>query len=378
LADGRCIFLDAFTDPSFKSVSSAEIGFGISSAVALKSGLAKLGFLIVEVKNNVIGDLSKLEWIYECYKQLHALQPQQYDVVLVFHSLIHFPGEIKRLINHHTKRGCPILAYAHGSHWDPTDSIRAQSSPGLLLQDLSNLLTSERLLLVSKFYYDKLRTQLSTLGPLIQNRFQEVARVVGLPIDTDLIDELRDVRDYAKPHSAVHILFNHALRRPKRPDVAFSVMDKVLNKTRDCVFHITRSLHPEEPAVQSTLREVAARHPGRIMHHGTLSLKEYYKLLWDCDIQFSTAEHESFGVSTVEAMYTHNACFTPKRESYPEVTAGIGNYDDAEHLVHCLITAIQHPLYRIEVADAQQIVARKFSGLQVAANIAAVVQEFST
>jgi glycosyltransferase involved in cell wall biosynthesis len=360
------------------SVSSAEIGFGISSATALKSGLAKLGFSIVEVRNNVSSDLSKLEWIYECYKQLDALQPQQHDVVIIFHSLIHFPGEVRRLINHHTKRGCPVLAYAHGSHWDPTDSIRAQSSPGLLMQDLANLLTGERLLLVSNFYYDRLRTQLSTLGPSIQERFQKVARVVGLPIDTESIDRLETPRHQVDPGSAVHILFNHALRRPKRPDVALSVIDEVLRNAQNCMFHITRSLHPEEQSVEATLREVASRHPGRIVHHGTLSLKEYYKLLWECDIQFSTAEHESFGVSTVEAMYTHNACFTPKRESYPEVTAGIGNYDDPEDLVRCLLTAVEHSRYRMEIADAQQLVAQKFSGLNVATNISAVMKEILT
>jgi glycosyltransferase involved in cell wall biosynthesis len=234
-------------------------------------------------------------------------------------------------------------------------------------------LTCDRLLLVSQFYYDRLRTQLSMLGPLIQQRFEEVARVVGLPIDTDLIDQLKTSRDYAKPPSTVRVLFNHALRRPKRPDVALAVMDKVLSKTPDCVFHITRSFHPDELAIESTLREVATRHPGRIVHHDTLTLTEYYKLLWSSDVQFSTAEHESFGVSTVEAMYTHNACFTPRQESYPEITGGIGNYDDPEHLVRCLLTAIQDPVYRVTVADAQQMIARKFSGVQLAAKIAQLI-----
>jgi glycosyltransferase involved in cell wall biosynthesis len=292
MLDRRCIFLDTFTDPTFASVSSAEIGFGISSATALKVGLAELGFSIVEVRKNVSADLSKLNWIYECYQQVHALRPRQHDVVIIFHSLVHFPGEIRRLINHHTKHGCPILAYAHGSHWDPTDSIRSQSSPRLLLQDLANLLTSERLLLVSRFYYDKLRTHLLPLGSLIQDRFEDVARVVGLPIDTDSIDRVRPSPSRSKGDlgSAVQVLFNHALRRPKRPDIALAVMEKVLSDPQNCIFHITRSLHPEEQAVEATLRDIAARYPGRVMHHGTLSLNEYYKLLWGCDIQFSTAE----------------------------------------------------------------------------------------
>ncbi len=44
------------------------------------------------------------------------------------------------------------------------------------------------------------------------------------------------------------------------------------------------------------------------------------RLLWRADIQVSTARHETFGISTVEAMYTKNCCLLPDRASYPEIT----------------------------------------------------------
>jgi hypothetical protein len=47
--------------------------------------------------------------------------------------------------------------------------------------------------------------------------------------------------------------------------------------------------------------------------------------LWavPCDIQVSTALHESFGVATLEAMFAGNACLLPRHAVYPELCGSI-------------------------------------------------------
>ena len=46
---------------------------------------------------------------------------------------------------------------------------------------------------------------------------------------------------------------------------------------------------------------------------------EYARLLWDADVVLSTAVHEFFGVSVVEAIYCGAAPVLPDRLSYPEL-----------------------------------------------------------
>jgi glycosyltransferase involved in cell wall biosynthesis len=370
---GRILFLDTFTDPTFRSVSSPEIGFGISSSKALKRGLAKLGLEIIECSLPIQTKPDKLSWIYNCYDYLHRISPAKNDIVFIFHPLIHFPGEVRRLVNHHTKIGCPILGYAHGSHWDPTDTIRAASNPKLLFQDLANLLTCDYLLLVSEYYKKLLREELFALGPTIIDRYDKIVRVVGLPIDDDSIDKCRSLKNSKR--NVIQLLFNHALRPPKRPELALFIIDKVLEKFDNCIVDITRSFEPKT-ILESEYLRLSKKFKNRIICHGTLPLDEYYELLWKSDIQFSTASHESLGVATIEAMYTENACFTPNCLSYPEVTGGIGNYNSLEELLELIEKAILNADFRKEISKQQKQMASKYSSERIATTINHVIEQF--
>lgn len=355
----RIFFLDPYTDPTFKSISSPEIGYGISCAHAIKYGMKAANLSVIECSPAVNGEQSKLGWIYDCYKSLNRLSPKKTDIVFLFHSLIHFPGEIRRLINHHTRVGCPIIGYTHGSHWDLTDTIRSTSNPGLLFQDLANLLSFDRLLIVSEYYRELIRNELKVLGPLVIDRFDKISKVVGLPIDTVSIDNLKRESQNKASNNNVRIVFNHALRPPKRPDLALSVITKILNRLDKCTVEITRTFEPGTP-LEAEFNKLSKQFNNRIICHGTLTLPDYYKLLWDCDIQFSTASHESFGVATVEAMYTENACFTPKTLSYPEITDGIGNYNNLDELFDLIKKAAIDMQYRKTIAKSQKAKAMNF------------------
>lgn len=369
----RILFLDPYTDPTFKSISSPEIGYGISCANAIKLGMAAKKLSVIECSPTVTGELPKLDWIYECYKNLNHLSPKKEDIVFIFHSLIHFPGEIRRLVNHHTRIGCPIIGYTHGSHWDPTDTIRNTSNPGLLYQDLANLLTYDRLLLVSDYYMKLLRNELEVLGPKVLDRFDNNSHVVGLPIDTPSIDGVKPAIDNRVGKANVRIVFNHALRTPKRPDLALSVMGRILAEVENCTIEITRDFERGTP-LEAEFEKLSNQFSNRVFCYRTLPLRDYYKLLWDCDIQFSTASHESFGVATVEAMYTGNACFTPDNLSYPEITGGIGNYHNIDELTELIKAAVQNTEFRMSIAESQKNRATSFNPMKIANKIYTVIE----
>ncbi|PKO23748.1 MAG: DUF3524 domain-containing protein [Chloroflexi bacterium HGW-Chloroflexi-1] len=63
-----------------------------------------------------------------------------------------------------------------------------------------------------------------------------------------------------------------------------------------------------------------ARLGERLVHYGYAgSETEYARLLWDADVVLSTAIHEFFGVSVVEAVYCGCWPVLPNRLSYPEL-----------------------------------------------------------
>jgi glycosyltransferase involved in cell wall biosynthesis len=58
----------------------------------------------------------------------------------------------------------------------------------------------------------------------------------------------------------------------------------------------------------------------RLVHFGFANSEaDYARLLWDADVVLSTAVHEFFGVSVVEAVYCGAAPVLPDRLSYPEL-----------------------------------------------------------
>jgi glycosyltransferase involved in cell wall biosynthesis len=87
----------------------------------------------------------------------------------------------------------------------------------------------------------------------------------------------------------------------------------------------------------------------RLVHYGYAeSLADYARLLWDADIVLSTAIHEFFGVSIVEAVYCGCLPILPRRLSYPELIPSEWHdrylYDDFDGLLARLRAALADPV----------------------------------
>ncbi len=94
--------------------------------------------------------------------------------------------------------------------------------------------------------------------------------------------------------------------------------------------------------------EARVRLGGRLIHYGFAeSLADYARLLWEADIVLSTAIHEFFGVSIIEAIYCGCLPILPRRLSYPELIPPEWHelclYDDFAGLLARLRAAIAAP-----------------------------------
>lgn len=103
----------------------------------------------------------------------------------------------------------------------------------------------------------------------------------------------------------------------------------------------------------------------RVIQFGYADDDRYRKLLWQADVTFSTARHEFFGISILEAIYAHTLPILPRRLSYPELIP------EAFH-TRCLYDRRAGLLSRLRQALADPPAARR-----TAAQMAATVSRFS-
>jgi glycosyltransferase involved in cell wall biosynthesis len=227
---------------------------------------------------------------------------------------------------------------------------------------------------VSEYYKELIRDELKVLGPLIIDRFDEIAKVVYLPIDTDSIDSSKRPNKDCADKNRIRIVFNHALRPPKRPDVALSIVEIILTDCDNCTVEFTRSFE-KGTHLEKKFNQLSNRFGNRIICHNTMTLNDYYSLLWECDIQFSTASHESFGVATIEAMYTRNACFTPNALSYPEITMGVGTYNNTDELIGMIKKAVSNVEYRKQIVRSQREISLNYRAVEIVGKILKIIEE---
>ncbi|HEV7906500.1 MAG TPA: glycosyltransferase [Pseudonocardiaceae bacterium] len=321
---GRILYLDNFTaavaaDPSNRArgLPSSAIGYGITASRAIQCGLADRGWQVTRPRMPTAGPhpdrMAQMRWVVDTYAAvLDELTSHPPDLIFCFHSFAAFPVEIRRMLLD-LDLSVPVVGYTHGSHWDDTDSYRFERYPGMELADLANLHVLDRVLLVSDYMHATLRRSIGRLSDGLADEVLSKSRVVGLPLDVTTIDQYR----CATPCERTTVVFNHAPVSSKDPGRFAGVMTRIM-KRHDVDVLVTRSFTPSSPGGPEML-ELAAHFPDRVRLAGDLPLADYYRGLWQSQLQVSTARHESLGIATLEAMYTRTCCVLPKIGSYPEI-----------------------------------------------------------
>jgi glycosyltransferase involved in cell wall biosynthesis len=97
----------------------------------------------------------------------------------------------------------------------------------------------------------------------------------------------------------------------------------------------------------SSFTKALDRLANKIVHVGYTEPDEYRRLLWEAAVTVSTAHHEFFGISILEAIYCHTFPVLPHRLSYPELIPEPFHlrclYQNQGGLVERLRWALTHP-----------------------------------
>ncbi len=142
---------------------------------------------------------------------------------------------------------------------------------------------------------------------------QVESRTRVMPVGIDLHEESRRQARTGSPL----ILWNQRWEYDKRPDRFFDLLYKLEEAGLDFRLAVAGENFRKVPA---EFEEAATRLAHRIEHWGFVqSRNEYRALLQEADLVVSTAEHEFFGISILEAVHAGAFPLLPNRLSYPEL-----------------------------------------------------------
>lgn len=141
---------------------------------------------------------------------------------------------------------------------------------------------------------------------------REKARVLHLGVDYSGLEAGRE-----EGGGPLRILWPHRWEHDKNPEEFFGVMEELDRRGLEFRLLVAGGAFGRVPAVFNRARESLAH---RIDHWGEVRERgEYGRLLACADVVVSTAFHETFGVSVVEAAWAGAHPLVPERLSYPEV-----------------------------------------------------------
>lgn len=179
------------------------------------------------------------------------------------------------------------------------------------------------------------------------------AKSLVVPVGLQLADLQQSPEENLPLREAPLVLWNQRWEYDKNPDDFFGALFELANE--GVAFEV--ALCGEQFGKRPSIFQQAINKLGeRIIHVGHAARAHYRSLLWAADLTISTAHHEFFGISILEAIACQTFPLLPNRLSYPELIPSAFHssclYEDREDLVHRLRHALTHRLESEKIARA--------------------------
>jgi glycosyltransferase involved in cell wall biosynthesis len=240
----------------------------------------------------------------------------------------------------------PVVYYVHENQLTYPNRGDAQRDLHFAFTNWTSMLAADAVWFNSLFHQQDWR---AAIGPLLERMPDSVGSNV---------DRLADIQNKCRVHSPgirpigkqdrdkgtpLSIVWAARWEHDKRPDRLLELVVSLVESGCDFRLSVLGQSFADVPPALAELRQ---RFIGYIEHWGTVSRDEYRAILSRTDVFVSTADHEFFGISAVEAMSAGNYPMLPNRLAYPELVGELGS--------ECLYTS-----HADLVAKLNELVARK-------------------
>jgi len=221
----------------------------------------------------------------------------------------------------------PTVAYFHESQFGYPARNSGERDLHFAFTNITTALAAGRVWFNSRFHREQF--------------FPAARALLARMPDHQPLAALEGVAARAEVHPpGVNILSRPARRRPgplrilwaarwehdKNPEAFFAALDRLLDEAVEFRVSVIGEQFSESPPVFGRARQ---RLGDRIERWGFQANRhEYEAALRDADVLVSTADHEFFGISVVEAIGAGAYPLLPRRLSYPELLEGVDRPED--------------------------------------------------
>ncbi|MFQ5421339.1 MAG: DUF3524 domain-containing protein [Anaerolineae bacterium] len=140
------------------------------------------------------------------------------------------------------------------------------------------------------------------------------------------------------------VLWNQRWEYDKNPETFFQALAQIADEGVPFRLALCGQQFGKRPAAFDA---ALSQFSDQLIHVGHAKPNRYRQLLWDAAVTISTAHHEFFGISILEAIYAHTFPILPHRLSYPELLPKEAHdrclYKNEAQLVDHLRWALTHP-----------------------------------
>jgi glycosyltransferase involved in cell wall biosynthesis len=193
------------------------------------------------------------------------------------------------------------------------------------------------------------------------------AKSTVLPVGVDLARLTPQPQDEALPPGPPLILWNQRWEYDKNPTSFFTALFALHEARVPFRLALCGQNFRRRPA---EFKEATAQLDDVLVHVGYAKERRYRELLWAADVTVSTAHHEFFGISIIEACYCRTLPLLPQRLSYPEIVPptfhDICLYDDEADLLARLRNVLEDPGHSRDAATALSAAMQRYDWRQLA------------
>ncbi|VDI71013.1 Hypothetical predicted protein [Mytilus galloprovincialis] len=156
----------------------------------------------------------------------------------------------------------------------------------------------------------------------------------------------------SSPVKPLHIVWAHRWEHDKDPDTFFEVVTSLSESGSEFDLSVLGERFTDIPEVFDSVKEKLQRHIVNLGYQE--SRKDYLDILKSADVVVSTALHEFFGVSMLEAVYYGCYPMCPNRLVYPEIFPDLYLYNTSKQLIKSLRRFCKFPaLARDHICQVQ-------------------------
>ena len=239
----------------------------------------------------------------------------------------------------------PLYTYFHENQFAYPVQKEDERDFHFALTNLTTALASDRIGFNTKY---NLQTFFSGVEQILKiSPDMKITSAVDTIMEkTSVIFPGVDFSDFAEPYSCRYdsssptIVWNHRWEHDKNPGYFFETLYELDKQDVDFRLAIMGKSFKRQPEI---FAEAQRKLEHKIDHFGYVeSRAEYIKQMLHADIVISTASHEFYGISVIEAVRAGCTPLLPARLSYPELFPAEYLYEN-EELISRLKTILQNP-----------------------------------